>query len=147
MVLLSTFLYIAHIVGVALGVGGATVKLVLLLKSKSDHTFIPAFLKVVRPITRLIISGLIMLTLTGIGWLLMGYAFAPLLIIKIVLVAATWVLGPIIDKVAEPKFVALAPKPEEIPSREFVRSHKQYLTLELSATLLFYASLVIGVVL
>ncbi|MBC2840085.1 hypothetical protein [Robiginitalea sp. SC105] len=147
MVLVSTFLYIAHVVGVALGVGAATVKLVLLLKSKSDHTFILAFLKVVKPITRLIISGLVILTLSGIGWLIMGYTFTPLLIAKIVLVALTWVLGPIIDNVAEPKFVRLAPGPEENASQEFVQAHKQYVTLELAATSLFYIILVIGVLL
>ena len=147
MILLSTFLYIAHIVGVALGVGSATVKLVLLFKTKADKDFIPVFLKVVKPITRLIISGLVILTLTGIGWLIMGYTFTPLLIAKITLVAFTWVLGPIIDNVVEPKFVKLAPGPEEQATPPFVSAHKQYLALELTATSLFYISLVIGVLL
>lgn len=147
MILVSTFLYIAHIVGIALGVGAATVKLVLLFKSKCDQSFIPAFLKVIRPVTRIIILGLVILTLSGIGWLIMGYTFTPLLISKIVLVALTWVLGPIIDNVAEPKFVKLAPGPEENASQEFVRAHKQFLALELTATLLFYASLIMGVLL
>lgn len=147
MILISTFLYIAHIIGVALGVGAATVKLVLLLKSKSDNTFIPVFLKVVRPITRLIISGMIILTLTGIGWLIMGYTFTPLLIVKIILVSFTWVLGPIIDNAVEPKFVKLAPGPAEKVSPAFVKVHRQYLAMELAATFLFYVSLVMGVLL
>ena len=147
MILISTFLYIAHIVGVALGVGSATVKLVLLFKTKADKGFIPVFLKVVKPITWLIISGLVILTLTGIGWLIMGYTFTPLLIAKITLVAFTWVLGPIIDNVVEPKFVKFAPGPEEQVTQQFVLAHKQYLALELTATILFYISLILGVLL
>ena len=147
MILISTLLYIAHIVGVALGVGAATVKLVLLFKSKADNNFIPVFLRVVRPITRILISGLIIMTLTGIGWLIMGYSFTPLLVTKIVLVVLIWVLGPIIDNVIEPRFVKFAPGPGENPSPAFVRARKRYMGMELSATLLFYVILIMGVLL
>jgi hypothetical protein len=74
---LPSLLSVTHLVGLALGVGSATVKLVLLLKCSADDTFAPVYIKVARPITRQIILGLGLLTLSGIGWLLLRYPFRP----------------------------------------------------------------------
>jgi len=145
MVSLSSLLTLVHLIGLALAVGAATVKVALLLKSKADHAFVPVYLKVARPITRLIVAGLVLLTLSGIGWLLLGYPFTTLLIVKLIMVGTVWVLGPIIDNVAEPKFKKLTPPPGEPVSPEFVRAEKQYLALELTATLLFYVIIIIWV--
>lgn len=142
---LMSLLLVVHLIGLVLGVGAATVKLVLVLKSHADHTFVPILIKVSRLITRQIIVGLILLTLSGIGWLLTGYPMTPLLIVKAVLVAVIFVLGPIIDNLVEPKFRKLAPGPGESPSLDFMRVQKQYLTLEVAATLLFYIIIVIWV--
>jgi hypothetical protein len=141
----SALLSVVHLVGLALGAGSATVKLVLLLKCSADHAFVPAYVTVARLITRQIILGLVLLTVSGIGWLLLGYPFTPLLMVKVVLVAAIWVLGPVIDNFVEPRFPRLAPAPGALPSPPFVRIHKQYLTLEVIATLLFYTIIVIWV--
>ena len=145
MVSLSSLLTLLHLVGLALAVGAATVKVVLLLKSRADHAFVPIYLKVARPITRLIIGGLVLLTLSGVGWLLLGYPFTTLLIVKLIMVATVWVLGPVIDNVAEPRFKKLAPAPGEPASVDFVRAERQYLVLELAATLLFYVIILIWV--
>jgi hypothetical protein len=142
MIPLASLLLVVHLIGLALAVGAATVKLVLLLKCRADHAFVPVFLKVARPITRQIILGLVLLTLSGIGWLMAGYQFSARLTVKVMLVAAIWVLGPIIDNLVEPKFRSLAPAPGEPWSPAFMRAEKQYLTLEVVATLLFYIIIV-----
>jgi tetrahydromethanopterin S-methyltransferase subunit D len=142
---LSSLLSVAHLVGLALGVGSATVKLVLVLKCHADHAFVPVYIKVARLITRQIVLGVVLLTLSGIGWLLLGYQFTPLLIVKVVLVAAIWVLGLFIDNVVEPRFQKMAPGPGEPVSPAFIRIQKQHLTLEVIATLLFYLIIVIWV--
>lgn len=135
----STSLFlVVHLIGIALGLGSATVKLVLLLKCRGDITFTSSYLKVARPITRLIILGLILTALSGIGWLYQGYPFSAHLIAKLLLVAAILVLGPIIDNVAEPKFRKLAPENGESASLEFTKARQLYLTLEIAATGLFY---------
>ncbi len=139
----SSLLSVIHLIGLALGVGAATVKLALLLQCKADHGFVPVYIKVARPITRLIILGLALLTLSGIGWLLLGYPFTALLAVKVVLVAAIWVLGPVIDNAVEPKFRKLAPALGEPASPAFVRVQQQYLALEVLATLLFYVIIVV----
>lgn len=145
MVSLWSLLSLVHLFGLALAVGSATVKVVLLLRCRSDPRFLPAYLAVARPITRLIILGLILLTLSGVGWLLLGYPFTPLLVVKIALVAAVWALGPIIDNVVEPRFRKLVPSSGEAASPTFSRIRRTYLVLEVSATLLFYVIIVIWV--
>lgn len=138
MVSMPDFLSVVHVLGLALALGSATAKLALLLRCRADTGLVPAFIAVARPITRVLITGMVLVTLSGIGWLLIGYAFTTLLIVKLVLVAAVWVLGPIIDNVAEPSFRKLAPKPGEPASPEFLVVMRRYLLLEVLATGLFY---------
>jgi len=139
----SPVLTVVHLVGLAMAVGAATTKLVLLLKCGADPAFLPTYLKVSKPITRNIIIGMILLTLSGIGWLVMGYGFGTLLVVKLILVGAVWVLGPVIDNVVEPRFQKLAPAAGASPSAEFLLVQKQYVTWEVAATGLFYVVIVI----
>jgi len=135
---LSSLLTVVHFIGLGLAVGAASVKVVLLLKCKSDSAMVPVYLKVVRPITKVLITGIILLTLSGIIWLIDGYPFSTELIIKSVLVALIWILGPIIDNVAEPKFKQLLPTVDQPASPEFVAIMNKYFALEILATALFY---------
>jgi hypothetical protein len=145
MVSLPSLLSLTHLIGLALGVGCATAKLTLLLRCKADHAFLPAYMAAARPVTRLIILGLALLTLSGVGWLLVGYQVTPLLVAKLALVGAIWVLGPIIDNVVEPKFQKLAPRSGESASPAFIRIQRRYLLLEVIATGLFYVIVVMWV--
>lgn len=142
---LQSFLSVVHLIGLALGLGCATAKLALLLRSRADQEFGPTFIKVSKPMTRLIIVGLSLLTLSGIGWLLLGYSFTPILVAKLALVVVIWILGPIIDNVVEPKFKQLAPGPGESASADFLRVQRRYLMMEITATALFYVITVMWV--
>jgi hypothetical protein len=123
------------------------VKVTLLLMCRADNAFASVYLSVARPITRLTIVGLVMLTLSGIGWILQGYTFTPSFVVKLVLVGVIWVLGPVIDNVAEPRFKALAPAAGEPATAAFIQSYRRYLSLEVMATGLFYVITVMGVLL
>ncbi|HAM10184.1 MAG: hypothetical protein A2X05_04045 [Bacteroidetes bacterium GWE2_41_25] len=116
MVTVYTLPGLFHLIGLSLAVGSATVKLVLLSKCNSDHESVSTFIRISKPVTKIIFSGLILITLSGIGWLIAGYSFTPMLIVKLVLVGLVWVIGPIIDNGVEPKFIKLAPKSGENPS-------------------------------
>jgi hypothetical protein len=141
-----SYLLLIHLFGLALGVGAASVKLLLLVRSIRSYASVPAFIEVARPITRLIQVGLILLTLSGIVWIFYyDLAITRLLIVKIVLVLGIWILGPIIDLSVEPRFTKLAPRPGEAVEPAFLRVQKQYLALEGTATGLFYIIVVIGV--
>lgn len=52
-------------------------KLVLLFQCRADGAFVPTYLAVVRPITRQIILGLVLLLLSGIGFMAIGHSFTP----------------------------------------------------------------------
>ena len=144
---LSALVGFVHLIGLIVAVGSATVKTVLLLKSNSDHEFVNTFNKVAGIITKLIISGLILITLSGIGWIILGYSLTPVLIIKIILVAVVWVLGPVIDNVITPKFEKFAPLPGEEASGDFIQIKRQYIFLEITATGLFYVITILGILL
>jgi hypothetical protein len=145
MISLSSLLTFTHLIGLVLGVGAATVKLVLLFKCKSNPALVPSYLKIFKPITHIIILGLILLTLSGIGWLLYGYPFSAELIVKLIFVLAIWLIGPIIDNVIEPKFIKLASILEEPMSKEFLQIQNKYLGMEIIATLLFYVIIIMWV--
>lgn len=135
---MSNFLYTFHLIGMALSVGAATAKLWLLLKCRLDESIIPSYIRITPVLTRLIVTGLALLTVSGAIWLLQGYDLSSKMITKIVLVVFIWILGPIIDKVAEPKFRELARTAGQSPPLEFARAHNVYLGLEITATSLFY---------
>lgn len=144
---LWTFILLVHLAGLALGVGCATAKVVLLLKCNNNTAFLPVYLKVVKPLTRILVLGLIMMTLSGITWLVMGYGLSNLMIVKLVFVAIVWILGLIIDKLTEPEFLRLAPAASEEPSPAFVSIKKKHLALEIIAAIVFYIIIVLGVLL
>jgi hypothetical protein len=140
---MQPFLMLMHLIGLAWAMGAASVKLALLLRCQRDRSFIQVYLKVVRPVTRQLVAGLVLLTLSGIGWLLVGHPLTRILVVKLVLVAAVWVMGPVIDNVAEPRFRRLAPTAGNAISPEFVRAERAYVALEAVATGMFY--LIVGV--
>ena len=141
--MLLFLLTVAHLIGLALGMGAATAKLFLLLRCRRDTSFLKVYLEVARTITRQIIAGMILLTLSGIGFLFIGFPFTSRLTVKVVFVAALWALGPIIDNVVEPKFRTLALEPGAAPSPEFITAQRRYVAIEVLATSLFYLIVVI----
>ena len=138
---------LVHVIGLALGVGAATVKITLLLKCRADSAYVPAYLQFVGWFTRVLVLGLILATASGIALLWRGYPFTPLMITKLVLVALLWAIGPVIDKVAEPPFRRLAPAPGAAVTAEFTQALKKYLAVEMAGGILFYAVVVLGVML
>jgi len=138
MISMRAVLVFAHLIGLALAIGAATAKLVLLLRCRVDPDTASSFVAVRRPITHVIIGGLMLATLSGVGFLWLGYPMSSRLTAKVVLVVAVWALGPVIDKVVEPAFVRLAPAQGEAPSEAFLAAGRRYLFVESIATGLFY---------
>ena len=127
-----------HLFGLSLGLGAATTKTVLLLRCAADPDLIAAYLRLHRLVTRVIITGLVLLVLSGTGFFFIGASLSGDLIVKLVLVVAVFVLGPLIDNVAEPRYAKAVPIPGGSPSPEFAGARRLYVTLEVTATLLFY---------
>ena len=142
---LTIILKLAHLIGLALGLGSATVKIALLLRCNRNYNLYPDFIKASKPVTRLLISGIILLVLSGTGWLITGYPLTTLMIIKIILVVLVFASGAVIDNVVEPTLKKLLPTPGESPTQPFIQIQKRHLLLEIAATMAMYAITVIGV--
>lgn len=140
-------LKLLHLLGMALMVGAAAVKTTLLVGTRRDAAFASIYLGVARPVTRLILLGLALATLSGIGWIALGRPFTPALLAKVVLVVALVAVGAVIDKVAEPRFARLAGDPGAAASPEAGRIGRQYLAVELAATGLTCAIAALGALL
>ena len=140
-----TIILFFHLVGLSLAVGAATIKNILFLKCYSNYKFIPVYKQVVRPITKTIITGMILLTASGISWFFAGYSLDSYIIIKIVLFLAVWVIGPIIDNVFEPRFLKTAPAAGESPSKEFLKAKNLYMVVDFAATGFFYAIIIMWI--
>ncbi len=139
-------LLLIHLLGLALAVGAATVKLVLALGCRKNPQLLPVFLQVTGPASRLIALGMVLLALSGFGWILRGDAgLTPQLAVKIALVVAVFAIGPYIDKAVEPRLGRLAALPAGEAAPELARVQRLHLTLESLATALLYVIVVTGV--
>ena len=138
-------LLLTHLIGLALALGAATAKVVLLLKWSKDPAVWPVYRVASRPLTRQIVLGMAVLTLSGAGWLILGYHVTSTLTVKLILVGALWTLGPYIDKVVEPRIEKLAPAPGAAPSIDSLQAQRHYLRVEMTATGLLYGIVVLWV--
>ena len=143
----SHYLLLVHLIGVALALGAATIKLNLVYKGSIHPELFSSYFRLVKPITRLLILGMILLTLSGIGFIIIGTSLSTLLIIKMVLVLFMWILGPVIDNVFEPRLHKLVMDQANVMSASFVHAQKQYLLIEIFATAIIYVITIIGVIL
>ncbi len=141
------WLLLAHLFGYGLALGGSTAKMILLIRARSDHRRYPVFFQVSKTLTVLIILGMLLATLSGVGWLLTKYPLREILITKIVLVVLIWILGPVIDNVAEPALRKNYPAEGQALFPAFLHARDRHFVLELVATLLMYAVSVMGVML
>jgi len=133
----STVLGVVHVTGLALGMGAATVKFGAVARSR-DPRIARAFLELSPSMTRPIVLGMVLLTLSGIGWMILGYPMSRELGLKFAPVAALWVLGPWIDKQVEPRFAGAVAAAGDSLSPAFTAAHRRFLLIEGVATGLFY---------
>lgn len=136
--MLQLLLIALHLVGFALALGCATAKLTLLLRSGRDPARLHAFVLDSGPLTRLIQLGLVLLVVTGLTWVVQGYHLGTVLVTKLILVAAVFVAGPLIDKVFEPEFRAALPAGDQPATPRFDRARRRFVALEAVATGLFW---------
>lgn len=139
-----SLLLLAHLIGLSICIGAATVKLILLTATVRNPAYSQTFVKVSKPITKTIIFGLVLVTASGIGWIFLGYNFSTLLIAKLVLVLIVWALGPYIDTAIDPKFAKLAPAGDQSTTPAFQSIRRRYLILETVATAILYVALIMG---
>lgn len=135
-----------HFVGLAWGVGGATVASIISAKADKDREISSSFMKIVPGISKLIWIGIVLLIISGIG--LSRYVTWPinkeLLIVKVSIFALLIVIGIVIGfKINKMKLIA--PKENEKPLDEFLKTKKQLKILSIISLVIWYAIVGISV--
>ena len=133
---ISNFL---HFVGLALGLGGATIAVIISLKAEKDADVGRAMMKIMPAISKVIGIGLVLLIISGIG--IIYFVQRPLdrqmLLVKHVLVAWIVITGIVIGRSSK-KMLALVPKRLEKPSAEFLRAKKRVKAFGILNLILWY---------
>lgn len=74
---MSTILLTGHLIGIALGVGGATMSDVLFFMSASDNKIDCSELKLLKIASKVVTLGLFLLCVSGIGFIIIGNETSP----------------------------------------------------------------------
>ena len=135
-----------HFVGIAWGLGGATAAAVISAKSERNPEISPAAMKIMPAISKLIWFGLILLIISGIGisFFVKWPIDKNMLLIKHVLVAWIVVIGIILGVNAK-RMQALAPKPKEKPSAQFLKAKRLMKAFSIINLILWYAVTIMSV--
>ena len=110
---LKTTLLVGHIVGVALGAGGATMSDILFLTSIHDNRIDPSEYKLLKVASKVVVLGLVLLTLTGGAFFLVGNTPNQRFWAKLTIVAIAAINGFIMHRKLFPLFEKCCQ--EEIP--------------------------------
>jgi len=139
MVALELFNFL-HFLGLAFGLGGATIASVISAKSEKDKELGKAAGKIMPSIVKFIWLGMALLIISGIA--LPFFVTWPLnnqlLVVKHVLVVWIIIIGVFIGRRMK-KMQNLAPVLKEKPSAEFLKAKKQMKALSIINLILWYA--------
>ena len=139
MVMLELFNFL-HFVGLAFGLGGATIASIISAKAEKDKELGKVVMKIMPSIIKLIWLGIALLIISGIG--LSFFVKWPLnkqlLLVKHVLVVWIVIIGVIIGFKFK-KIKNLTPILKEKPSPQFLRAKKQVKILSIINLILWYA--------
>ena len=114
-----------HYVGLVLGAGGATIAMFISMKAEKGQQLVPAVMKIMPSISKLIWAGIILLALSGIvlaklvPWPINQTIFS----VTIFFVALLVINGAILSFYFMKKMSRLAPK-GEAPSQQFLKTKK-----------------------
>lgn len=138
MVWLELFNFI-HFVGLAFGLGGATVAAIISSKADKDKDISKSLMKIMPSISKLIFLGLILLIISGVAlpFFIQWPLNKKMLAIKHVLVAWIVIIGILIVKSSK-KAEKSAPKLNEKPSIEFLKANKRVKSFSKINLILWY---------
>jgi uncharacterized membrane protein len=144
MVWLELFNFI-HFIGLAFGLGGATIAAIISRKADRDKDIAIASMKIMPSISRLIVLGLIFLIISGIAlpFFIKWPLNKEMLVVKHILVILIVVFGMILGKNSK-KISKLAPRGNEKPSQEFLKIKKKIKIISLINLILWYLTTILS---
>ena len=143
---LRTLFILVHTFGLAFGLGGVTINVALMIKARFDKELASVMSKVSKIIGPLIFLGLVLLTISGIGFMRLGYLLTRTLAVKHILIVALWIEGPLIFYFTS-KLEKLSPKLSEPPSPKFLSTRRKMQALAAVGLVLWYTITFLAVLL
>lgn len=139
-----------HLVFIIWGVGGATISTLLMIKAEKEPALMPAAMKFLGSIAKLIWIAIFGLIITGIISAAMGagkgYYDPTILAIKHIVVALIIIFGANISLRLVPKLRKLSPAPGSAPTPEFLKT-KMHMKIEAAFSLvLWYVVVALSVI-
>lgn len=141
---LKLIFLIGHVIGVALGVGGATVSDALFLTSIFDNKIDKSELKLMKMASFIVIAGLLLLMVTGTGFFLVGGLTSARFYAKMTIVFIATLNGVIMHYVAFPIFERCVKERLSLLSAEFTRHAPLLVTAGAVSAVSWYTALILG---
>jgi len=146
---LEIMIRIFHLIGLCWGVGGATLGLLLMVISERNPELKPHVAKILPINTRLVMSGIIVLGISGVALqLVIGgnyYAEHWILGLKHIVAAILLIIGILLAAKIVPKMQKLAPK-DGPPTEEFLKTKKLVMIAGITNTILWYVIVILSVI-
>ncbi|UCF12960.1 MAG: hypothetical protein JSW06_01560 [Thermoplasmatales archaeon] len=139
-----------HYIGVAWGVGGVTINMIVSMKADKNPESAPHLMLVNKAIIKLIWIGLILLIISGIAypyiWPYGTLEYTTLLMAKHVLIAILILVGIVMTFAMVPKLMKNMPKKDEKPSAVFVNAKRNVKIGGIIGFILWYLIVILSVV-
>lgn len=142
---LKIILLIGHLIGMALGAGGATLSDVLFLTSVRDNLIDRSELRLLRAAARVVIAGLALLTITGIGFFFTDSQPSERFWAKVTIVGIAALNGYWLHRQLFPLFARCAQQQQPLFTAQTSRYAWRVVSAGYISAVSWYAALVLGV--
>ena len=120
-----------HLISMAFGVGGSTLAMIISRKIDKNPEIAPIIMELIKPVSKLIRLGLILLILSGLGFMVLGskgYIYQPFFLAKMLTVSIISINAILMKFVLNPKLRKLIKKSGSKSSPELLKV-KKYIKL------------------
>lgn len=142
---LKIILLIGHLIGVALGAGGATLSDLLFLSSVRDNLIDRSELRLLRVAARVVIAGLALLTVTGVGFFFTDSQPSDRFWAKLTIVAIAALNGYWLHRQLFPLFERCAQQQRPLLTAHSSRYAWRVVAAGCISAVSWYAALILGV--
>lgn len=142
---LKTIILIGHIIGVAMGAGGATMSDILFLTSIYDNYIDPSEFKLLKVASKIVVVGLIILSLTGGAFFLAGSVPSQRFWAKLTIVGIATINGFVMHRKLFPLFEQCSQEKIPLLSVTFLAHVRLLVSAGIISAMSWYGALILGV--
>lgn len=141
---LKTAFLIGHIIGVAMGAGGATMSDTLFLTSIRDNYIDQSECKLLKVASKIVVLGMVLLCITGAGFFMVGSQPSQRFYAKMTIVIIATVNGLVMHRKVFPLFEKCSDEKIPLLSKTFLNHARLMVSAGVISALSWYAAIVLG---